>query len=178
MKIHFGELVAVLLGLVFAALATGCNITLPKWGGDLPEINLPDVITNAAPSTGEPETKPETTVGDVVGIPCAGIPVTATIGNVKHGNGKTSWTMAGTDTWPKKTVKKEVQGQTFLYVWRGDKWQGGKFDWFRPGQTSKGHENIHHNYMGIIPAKGDKVAFGLVDINKAQRSNFVEGVWQ
>ena len=166
--------VCVSVVLVFA----GCNITLPKWPVTPPEINLPAIVTNAVIATPDTETKPETSVQDVAGIPCAGIPVTATISNVKHGKGKTSWTMTGTDTWPKKTVKKEVQGQTFLYVFKGDKWQGGKFDWFRPGQTSKGHENIHGNYMGIIPAKGDKVAFGLVDINKAQRSNFVEGVWQ
>jgi hypothetical protein len=173
MRIHFGELVAVLLGLVFAALATGCKHIPDEY---LPEIKWPAVVTNALQSTPGAETKPETSVGDVAGIPCAGIPITATISNVRHG-GKTTWAMTGTAGWPKKNVKVDVQGQTFLYVWRGDKWQGGKFDWFRPGQTSKGHENIEGNYMKVIPAKGDKVAFGLVDIHKAQRSNFMEGVW-
>lgn len=137
---------------------------------------LPPVITDDQ-STGGAETKPATNAADVVDIPCAGLPVTATISNVKHGNGKTTWTMTGTDSWPKKTVKKVVQGKTHLYVWRDGKWHGGKFDWFRPWQTSKGHENIEAGYMDVTPVKGDRVAFGLIDIHDAQRSNFVEGVW-
>ena len=170
--------ITILATTILAAAVCGCDITIPKWPVTPPEINLPDVITNAVIATPGAETKPETSVGDVAGIPCAGIPVTATISNVKHGKGKTSWSMTGTAGWPKKNVKVDVQGQTYLYVFKGDKWKGGKFDWFRPGQTSKGHENIEGGYMDVTPVAGDRVAFGTVDIRDAQRSNFVEGVWQ
>jgi hypothetical protein len=150
-----------------AVCNSGCSITLPDIPDDPPIIKPEDV---------DPQPQPQVT-NDVAGIPCAALPVTAQCCNVQHVKGKTTWQMCGTAGWPVKNVKVDVQGQTLLYVWRGGKWQGGKFDWFRPGQQTKGHENIDHNYMGIIPAKGDKVAFGLVDVRNAQRSNFVEGVW-
>lgn len=114
---------------------------------------------------------------DVAGLPCAALPVTATVSNVKHVKGKTTWAMSGTATWPKRKGKKIVQGMTFLYVWRDGEWRGGKFDWFAPKQTTKDHKNIEIGYMDIIPKSGERVAFGLVNRNAKQRSNFVEGVW-
>jgi hypothetical protein len=137
-----------------------------------------DTDAETPPVVTPPDAQAETNTTEITpAIPCGKLPVTATISNVKHGKGKTTWSMTGTAGWPKKTVKKEVQGMTYLYVFRGDTWQGGKFDWFRPGQMVKGHDNIEGGYMKVIPSKGDRVAFGLVDIKQAQRSNFVEGVW-
>lgn len=159
---------AMIAGMFVGWLLTaGCTITLPDIPDDPPIIKPEDI---------DPQPQPQAT-NDVAGIPCAGLPITAQCSDVQHVKGKTSWSMSGTDKWPTKSVKVTVQGQTYLYVYRDGKWQGGKFDWFRPGQQSKDHRNIDENYMGIIPAKGDKVAFGLVDVRNAQRSNFNEGVW-
>ena len=151
-------------------------IKLLEWlSGNRRETKPEPPVINDTPASGGAETNPETDVADV---PCADLPVTATVSSVKHVKGKTTWAMTGTASWPKKTVKKEVQGQTYLYIWRGGKWAGkGKFDWFTPSQSSKDHKNIEGGYLNILPEKGERVAFGLVDVRNAQRSNFVEGVW-
>jgi len=179
--------ISLIIGAVLAL--SGCNtlqwlVGEPYEGsGYLPEIKWPAVVTNALPATPGAETKPETSAGDVAGIPCAGIPITATLTGLTVGKRNISWSVTGIDDWDKKLVNNAVcRGMTYLYVWRGDKWVGrGKFDWFRhgpPPQTSKQFENLHNGYYPNPPQKGERVAFGLVDIHGKRRTNFREGVWQ
>lgn len=61
----------------------------------------------------------------------------------------------------------------------GDKWIGGKFDWFRVGgQPSKTMENIFDGYNGHkVPASGTPVAFMLMSVDQKQRSNAAFTKW-
>lgn len=127
--------------------------------------------------TGEVVTPQPEKPAEPIGLPCSGLPITATLSNVTFGRSRITWTCDGEESWPKKTVKKEVQAQTFLYTFRDGAWRGGKYDWATVNQVSKDHKNLLEGYNGTIPASGDRVAFGLVDVANTQRSNFIEGVW-
>ena len=78
-------------------------------------------------------------------------------------------------TWPKIIVKVEVQGIVCLFYEVNGAITGGKFDWLRPGQTSKGLENVHNGYGGhIFPEAGAKCYACFVSVDGKQRSNIIE----
>lgn len=124
--------IAVVGMVVVCALLTGCNITLPKWPVTPPEINLPDVITNAVPSTGEPETKPETSVLDDLDL-----------STVKwHGPDISAWKVAA-------DLKAEVRGgkiymTTDLLKGRAETGDNGTTG--NPWVIVKGSDNQWHAY--------------------------------
>jgi hypothetical protein len=163
--------IAFAVGALFGAVCnSGCSITLPDIPDDPPIIKPEEV-----------DPQPQATT-DVAGIPCAGLPVVAKVGNLAISKSRISWSVAGIDNWGTKVVGDALcRGMTYLYVYRDGKWVGrGKFDWFRhgpPPQTAKGFENLHNGYYPNPPQRGERVAFGLVDVNNSKRSNFVEGVW-
>lgn len=65
----------------------------------------------------------------------------------------------------------------FFYI-RAGTVTGGRFDWKRPGQTSKGTENIHGGYGGhSMPADGTDSWLMLVSTDGKQRSNTVKCNW-
>jgi hypothetical protein len=70
-------------------------------------------------------------------------------------------------------------GLVHFFVWQGDHWQGGKFDWIRKGgQSVKGLENIYGGYNGLsAPASGTRVAFAWTSADGDTRSNLAETVW-
>ena len=70
-------------------------------------------------------------------------------------------------------------GLGHFFVWQGDGWRGGKFDWIRTGgQSVKTLENIHDGYNGhSVPASGTRCAFAWTDANGNERSNLAEATW-
>ena len=86
-------------------------------------------------------------------------------GNMVHWDYKTP-------QWPIQGGRVRVNAIACFFVWDGEKWVGGKFDWVRPGQKSKTLKNIHEGYGGLhMPPKGTQVAFALVSLGGRYRTN-------
>jgi hypothetical protein len=100
--------------------------------------------------------------------------VAATISNSQH-----SFSPAAPASWPIKTVKVPVQGIVCLFYDRDGKIVGGKYDWCRPNQKSKGLENVHGGYGGhSMPTKGTPCYTMLVSVDEKKRSNLLETQWK
>lgn len=133
-------------------------------------------ITDSDPTSGPPASLPEIKwlgknySGAVEDMEL----VAATISNSQH-----SFSPAAPASWPIKTVKVPVQGIVCLFYERDGKIVGGKYDWCRPGQHSKGLENVHNGYNGhSMPAKGTPCYTMLVSVDEKQRSNLLETQWK
>jgi hypothetical protein len=70
-------------------------------------------------------------------------------------------------------------GHVHFFVWTGDHWDGGKFDWIRKGgQSVKLMENVAAGYNGLsIPRSGTPVAYAWTDEGGRQRSNLSKTTW-
>lgn len=100
--------------------------------------------------------------------------VAATISNSQH-----SFSPAAPASWPIKTVKVPVQGIVCLFYERNGQVVGGKHDWLKPNQKSKGLENVHGGYGGhSMPSKGTPVWTMIVSVDERKRSNLMETVWK
>ena len=139
-RIAAGLLVGV--SLVFA----GCDVTIPKWpdGG----TGIPPVLTNAIPPV-VTETKPETADGNQwqvtwYGPSCANAKQTIKIYDVVVSGGKVTW-KCDAKKWSDgrdMTVDNTLLGALFQRGDGANTLAGGKFDWVREGQRSKGLENL------------------------------------
>jgi len=71
-------------------------------------------------------------------------------------------------------------GLGHFFVWDGNTWVGGKFEWIREGgQALKGSGNIREGYNGLsAPARGSRVAFAWTNAEGTERSNLVETTWK
>ncbi|MDA0989830.1 MAG: hypothetical protein O3A51_03665 [Verrucomicrobia bacterium] len=79
------------------------------------------------------------------------------------------------DTWP---FGGNMPAALF-FVWDGNAWRGGRFEWIRPrGQSSKSLGNIRSGYNGLrAPASGTPVAFAWVSADGSRRSNLATTTW-
>lgn len=70
-------------------------------------------------------------------------------------------------------------GHVDFFVWTGDHWDGGKFDWIRKGgQSVKLMENVEAGYNDLyIPASGTPVAYAWTDEAGKERSNLAKTTW-
>lgn len=84
-----------------------------------------------------------------------------------------SWSGSVPASWPMKTVKKTVNAIICLFHEEGGTWVGGKFDWLKPGQKSKGLENLHDpSYKAVAPRAGSRWAMMAVSVDGKLRSPF------
>lgn len=67
-----------------------------------------------------------------------------------------------------------------FFVWNGSAWEGGKFEFIRPGgQPVKQTINIRNGYNGLsAPAPGTPVAFAWTTQDGSQRSNLAKTTWR
>jgi hypothetical protein len=104
---------------------------------------------------------------------------TATLSISHIDNSTQSLSDAPPATWVKKIVKVEVQAILCLFYQKGDKIVGGKYDWLKPGQRSKGLKNIYDGYDGhSMPSTGTPTYTCFVDVVGKQRSNICECTWK
>jgi len=78
-------------------------------------------------------------------------------------------------------VKGDLDGEAHLFIWKDNKWQGGKYDHVRPSSTSRDFKNVYGGYgcfSKLQPIIGDKVAFILISYNKKYRTNAVFSNWK
>ena len=72
-----------------------------------------------------------------------------------------------------------VDAVACFFVRNGEQWEGGKFEFIRPGgQATKSLKNIKEGYGGIeTPDDGAKVAFAWVSLDGKKRTNLAEATW-
>ena len=167
---------AVLGVLALLALATGCATIERAVGAALEELDDWSPAPAATNAPGTPATPPQVADGIDLG-PLASVPATVTLGALRSGSGRVSWDeQPGREAWPRKTVKVEVNAVAYLGVVRDGRTVAlGKFDWTRPGQKTKGLENVAHGYGTFAdankrPRSGDRVFVVLVSVDGKQRS--------
>lgn len=87
--------------------------------------------------------------------------------------------------WPVKNIKlssgkgtADVNAYTCFFVVRNGRLTGGKFDWLRVGQKSKGLENIRHGYVtGVKPVSGEVCYFSLLSLDEKHSTDLLPGRW-
>jgi len=80
--------------------------------------------------------------------------------------------------WPKTSDNAADAIQFFGYTLNGVTYLK-KFDWVRPGQSSKSLENVHAGYDGLVmPPRGTEVFTMLSGINGRERTNIKRVVWK
>jgi hypothetical protein len=75
-------------------------------------------------------------------------------------------------------MKSEMQGMVCFFRDRNGTLVGGKYEWFRKGQTVRSLHNIHSGYNGhTVPGRGEKVYFCLADVDGKRRTPIVSTTW-
>lgn len=166
---------------VAACVTTVCVCTLLLHGcatldEALQELEIPDLTvpttttTTSTTTTTLPPDQAEATLGfshpapivaniEYVGISKSGIRFRA---------GKRYW-----------EVIDGCDGEAWLFVKRGGKWQGAKFDHVRPSSTSRDFKNLnpadpYGKWKSLgVPQSGEPVAFMVINYKHNERSNAV-----
>lgn len=174
-------LFAIAISLV---LFSGCKT--PSW---IEDVEIPDIVDDVdvpeivddKPDAPLPETNDAVPVEFIswFGKSYRNAQQTCTLSSASIRGNTLSFSPAAPSSWPRKTVKVECQAIVCLFFERSGQVVGGKFDWARPGQSSKGLENIHNGYNGhTMPPKGTPTYVMLVDVNERQRSNIQQVDWK
>jgi len=176
------------LALVFGMLAlVGCETIDFRDDGQNPiDVLFPSnappvvVITNgpATPVTPPTSTNSQNGLADKVNISNfkeGKYTIEKSVTLTKVTKSTVTWT-GDRNGWPQKNVKKTVNGIVYLGVIREGKVIAfGKFDWTRPGQNSKGLENVFEGY-GVFsdpekrPRSGDQVFVCVMKITGSART--------
>lgn len=86
-------------------------------------------------------------------------------------------TTEGTKAW--RPIKDECNQYACFFVKRNGRWTGGKFDWQRPSNTKRDTKNILSGYTGgIVPVKGEEVAYCQINLNCTERTNCRIVIWK
>lgn len=158
---------------------------LKKWfskKNDKPVVVSPVEDKPADPVADKPTTpsgEPNLAVAKWCGRNYAGLRIdpNATINSASMTDRTLTLSNAVPKTWPVMTVKVDVQSIICLFYEIDGYIMGGKFDWCRPGQTSKGLENVHNGYQGHrMPPKTARCWTMEVSVDEACRTNIVEVV--
>jgi hypothetical protein len=64
-----------------------------------------------------------------------------------------------------------VDAVIYIGVESSSGWRVSKFDWLRPGQSSKTLHNVTTGYTGLSIGKGSKVVFVVASVDGKERSN-------
>ena len=86
-------------------------------------------------------------------------------------------TSEGTKNWT--PFKDDCNQYSCFFVQRNGIWTGGKFDWQRPSNSPRSTKNILSGYTdGVIPVKGEKVAYCQINLNCTERTNCRIVTWK
>lgn len=165
-------------------LFSGCKT--PSW---IEDVEIPDIVEDVdvpeivedAPDEPLPETNDAVPLEFIswLGNSYRSAQQTFTLSSASIRGNTLSFSPAAPSSWPRKTVKVECQAIVCLFCERSGQVVGGKFDWARPGQSSKGLENVHGGYNGhSMPANDTPTYVMLVDVNGKQRSNIQQVDWK
>jgi hypothetical protein len=140
------------------------------------EANPPEVTNNA------PTVKESLTVGEIDILANAswgpkkeGKPeaakITTKLSGVSISGGQVRFSHSR--NWPVKMLNGTTAVNAVIYigVQDGATWRVSKFDWLRPGQSSKTLHNISTGYTGLAIGKGSKVVFVVTSTDGKERSN-------
>lgn len=82
--------------------------------------------------------------------------------------------------WNSSGGRLEIRVHFFVWNDGANRWEGGMYEWIRPGgQSVKLLQNIRGGYNGLrAPAPGSRVAFAWTNERATERSNLAETVWR
>jgi hypothetical protein len=77
-----------------------------------------------------------------------------------------------------KGMGSQMQGMVCMFRDINGTLVGGKFEWFRKGQSVRGLQNIKSGYNGhTVPGSGETVYFCLADVTGSKRTALVSTTW-
>lgn len=78
--------------------------------------------------------------------------------------------------WPESRVVGGCYGVCCLFIQRGGRWEGGKYDWLPWPQRTRNTNNVGE-YLKVLPRSGEVVRFVIISPDGRQATNYVEAVW-
>ena len=105
--------------------------------------------------------------------------VTQSLSNLRMNAEKISYTLSqGTDLWGPRVGEKQTNMLACFFVFRGGRWQGGKWDHSTYSRKDRETTNIYGGYTGgIIPTNGEAVRVCMLSNDLKERTNAPEIKW-